>query len=280
MTGDTRICSREISFDTGGLMLRGERWDGERGGHVILLHGGGQTRHAWRWSAERLANEGWSVTTVDLRGHGDSDWADDGDYRLARHARDLEVVTDGLDVRPVVVGASLGGLTALTLQAQRPVARALVLVDIVPRQIDRGTSRIVKFMNGHLDGFESLDDVAHAIARYKAQPVRQAPSSLRRVVRQRPDGRWYWHWDPQIMDLGSGREHGHDLLTSAEDVVEPILVVRGLQSEVVSAAQVQEFLRHAPTASSVDVAGVGHMVAGDNNHPFYAAIADFLDSLS
>lgn len=277
--GSTTAKSQRASFVVDDVVLRGEQWHGGGRGHVVLLHGGGQTRYSWSGSAERLARDGWDVTTIDLRGHGDSDWAPDGEYGLERHARDLAHVIEELEVRPVVVGASLGGLTALTLQASRPAtARALVLVDIVPRPEDSGTSRISDFMNGHLDGFRTLDDVAEAIARYKAQPTRKSPHSLRRVVRQRADGRWYWHWDPRIMELRPG-QYGADLLDAASVIPEPMLVVRGLESDVVSQRQVDEFLRHAPQARSVDVAGVGHMVAGDNNHRFFAAIEEFLDSL-
>lgn len=265
-----------IDVDTGSVVLHGDRWTGDGRGHVVLLHGGGQTRHAWRWSAERLAGGGWTVTTLDLRGHGDSDWSSDGAYRLADHARDLEHLIEDLGERPVVVGASLGGLTALTLQVRRPLARAIVLVDIVPRPAQAGTSRISAFMSGHLDGFHTLEDVAHAIAAYKAQPVRMSPDSLHRVVRLRDDGRWHWHWDPRIMRLG----HTEDLLGPSARITVPVLVVRGAQSDVVSAEHVDEFLRHVASARSTDVSGVGHMVAGDNNHAFFAAMEGFLESLS
>lgn len=183
-----------------------------------------------------------------------------------------------LGTRPVIVGASLGGLTALTLQGMR----ALVLVDIVPRPATAGTNRISTFMNSHLGGFETLDEVAHAVARYKGEPVRSVPSGLRKTVRQRDDGRWYWHWDPKIMTLRPERRHHEDpdpLFEAASRITEPILVVRGMLSDVVDEAGVNEFLEQAHHARSVDVAGAGHMVAGDNNHRFFSAIEEFLESL-
>ena len=42
---------------------------------VLLMHGGGQTRHAWGNTAESLAEQGWKTVSLDLRGHGDSEWA-------------------------------------------------------------------------------------------------------------------------------------------------------------------------------------------------------------
>src|SRR5215204_2957056 len=76
---------------------------------VVLLHGGGQTRHAWGGTAQHLGDAGWRAITVDLRGHGDSDWSSDGVYSLERFAGDVVVISQSLDQLPALVGASLGG---------------------------------------------------------------------------------------------------------------------------------------------------------------------------
>src|SRR3954462_1191888 len=95
---------------------------------VLLLHGGGQTRHAWGSAATAFAAAGRRAYSIDLRGHGNSDWSPDGAYGLARFAADVETVATGLYERPALVGASLGGLAALIAvgESEQPIATALV----------------------------------------------------------------------------------------------------------------------------------------------------------
>ena len=117
--------------------LAADRWaGGDSRGVVVLLHGGGQTRHSWRTAGERLAILGWTTYAVDLRGHGDSDWAPDGNYGLSGHLDDLMSLTSEIRRRepgqPLsLVGASLGGIVSLIAAGEnRGLAQALVLVDV------------------------------------------------------------------------------------------------------------------------------------------------------
>ena len=133
---------------------------------VVLFHGGGQTRHAWGTTLEVLGQR-WYAFSVDLRGHGDSAWAPDGDYGLDAFADDVREVARSFDRPPVLVGASLGGISSLTAVAENqgePLARAIVLVDIAPRIERDGVDRIGEFMTSHLDGFESLEEDAEVLA--------------------------------------------------------------------------------------------------------------------
>src|ERR1700722_12095602 len=113
--------SDEVTYiGAGGVRLVGERWQPAAGqrpaGIALLLHGGGQTRHSWHGTAARLAAHGWTTITLDARGHGDSQWAPDGDYSLDAFAGDVSAIADTLDRAPVLIGASLGGMTALVGQ--------------------------------------------------------------------------------------------------------------------------------------------------------------------
>ena len=119
---------------------------------VLFLHGGGQTRHSWGSTARILAEAGRHAISVDLRGHGESYWALDGSYELSDYAGDIAELLDLLDIRPVMVGASLGGMTAMMLEgAVRPGSiRALVLVDIVPRMNIDGADRVKSFMTANV----------------------------------------------------------------------------------------------------------------------------------
>jgi pimeloyl-ACP methyl ester carboxylesterase len=274
-----------------GLDLAADAYGPDDGPPVLLFPGGGQTRHSWDGTARLLGNKGWRATTIDLRGHGDSDWAPDGDYSLDAFAADVRDVARASGRRPpALVGASLGGISSLIAiadddqAADRPVASALVLVDVAPRLEPEGVARIGAFMLGHLDGFASLEDVADAVAAYN--PHRPRPSDLsglRKNVRQREDGRWYWHWDPRFMTPGRIDEprsiRNEDRLErAAQTLTLPVLLVRGRQSDVLSEAGARNLQALVPHARFVDVAGAGHMVAGDRNDVFNDAVVAFLEA--
>jgi len=273
---------RVLRFSAEGLTLVGDGYGDPAAPPVLLLHGGGQTRHAWGGTAAALAQAGWYAIALDLRGHGESSWDPAGDYSIEAFARDLVAVAAGFTRTPAVVGASLGGLALLIAQgemAARPAAAA-VLVDIAPRTDPVGVERIIRFMSAHPEGFASLDDAADAIARYL--PDRPRPrdlSGLSKNLRRGPDGRWRWHWDPRFLRSERRPTVTQDperLEAAARNLRVPTLLVRGRMSDVVSAASVQAFLAQVPDARFVDVCGAGHMVAGDRNDAFTEAVVAFL----
>ena len=276
---------QEIEFVAGSLVLRGTVRGPRDGPHVVLLHGGGQTRHSWGSVAEHLASRGCRAVAMDLRGHGRSDWASDGDYRISAFAADLESVVGQLDDVPIVVGASLGGMAALIAEgeARQRLSRGLVLVDIAPRVEAAGVDRIVGFMTSNLDGFDSLEEAADAIAAYR--PDRPRPTDLdglSKNLRRLPDGRWRWHWDPAFMSIergAAGEAMADRLERAAQRVGVPTLLVRGKRSDLLSESGAQQFLDVVPHAQFVDVAGAGHMVVGDRNDAFAAAILGFVDAV-
>jgi pimeloyl-ACP methyl ester carboxylesterase len=269
-----------------GVALRADA-RGDAGAPVVLfLHGGGQTRHAWGGSAAALAADGRYAICLDLRGHGESDWASgDHCYRLERFAADLRAVIEQLGGAPVLVGASLGGLTSLLAvgESPNPIARAAVLVDIAPRIERVGAERITRFMLARPDGYENLEEVAEAVAGYTKQRSRLRDlTSLRKNLRSGDDGRFYWHWDPRFMGPDGPAEIAdrERLFGAAREVSVPALLVRGRESDILSQNGVREFLAHLPDADFVDVAGAGHMVAGDRNDAFTEAVRTFLSRVA
>jgi pimeloyl-ACP methyl ester carboxylesterase len=270
---------------------------GDGGRIVMLLHGGGQTRYAWRTTAEQIARTGHTAYAIDQRGHGDSAWIPDGSYRFIDFAGDVRAVADELasragGARPMVIGASLGGIASLLAQgaAERegdgPVFSAIVLVDITPRVDRGGVAKIQGFMRDRAqEGFASIAEAADAVAAYL--PHRTRPRShegLKKNLRQSPDGRWRWHWDPKFLDGPHPVATDHKwveqaLVDSARGLKIPALLVRGASSELVQEAHAREFLELVPHAEFVDVTGARHMVAGDRNDAFGEAILGFLDRL-
>ena len=255
---------------------------------VLLMHGGGQTRHAWAKTAHRLARAGFHSIALDQRGHGDSEWVQDGDYTFPQYGADAAAVAREIlaerGAKPIAIGASLGGLAALLAQtAPDEPFQGIVLVDIVPRMDPRGVDKIQGFMRTHAeDGFASIEEAGDAVAAYL--PHRPRPASLeglKKNLRLHPDGRWRWHWDPRFLDGPRSvntewERHEAAMIEAARRLPVPTLLVRGGSSELVTEEAAAAFLALAPGAEFVDVAEARHMVAGDRNDAFAAAILRFL----
>lgn len=264
----------------GGVPLAYDEWGDRQGRMVVLLHGSGQTRHSWKSLGQRLAAEGLHVVAYDTRGHGDSGWASNGDYGVDVEIADLQCVLRAVDgQQPVLVGASRGGGTSLLAVGEGHVdAAALVLVDIAPHIEAEGTNRVRAFMRQAPEGFNSLEEVAHAIASY--QPQRTRPRSLHGLaknVRRGADGRYYWHWDPQsLLSPDTLRIRRERMEASSHQLKVPTLLMRGAESDVLSDEGVRRFLANSPRAEFVSVKGAAHMVAGDRNDQFADAIMEFV----
>lgn len=260
---------------------------------VILLHGGGQTRHSWDAASRRIADLGHPAYSLDQRGHGESDWVGSGRYAFADFAKDLVAVTRQVGAlhrqKPVVVGASLGGFAGMLAEGrENPEGlAALVLVDITPRIDMGGVSKILGFMGDRVDeGFTDVEEAADAIARYL--PNRSRPkdlSGLSKNLRLHDDGRYRWHWDPAFLkskhhqDPAQAEATQVAMLEAAGKLTLPVLLVRGQNSELVSMDHVREFQDLVPHARFTDIRDAGHMVAGDRNDVFASAVEDFLIGL-
>jgi pimeloyl-ACP methyl ester carboxylesterase len=276
-----------VSRGSGGVRVVADRLGDPQARAVVFLHGGGQTRRSWGRAAAAVAERGWQAVTIDLRGHGESDWSSDGDYRVVSFAGDVQEVLRTLPPKPVLVGASLGGFTSMLLAGELApgIASAVILVDIVPNMEQSGANRIHAFMADRVEaGFGSLEEVADAIAAYN--PHRPRPTDLDGLttnLRRRGD-RWYWHWDPQFISGTAPfpplEVTDADRMHAAVDAIlrngVPMLLIRGRMSDLVSQERTDEFLARFPQVEFADVRGAGHMVAGDRNDIFAEAVLDFL----
>jgi pimeloyl-ACP methyl ester carboxylesterase len=287
MTRDDRLVTVEFTGASGNRLIADQR--GASGAPVLLLHGGGQTRHAWGATADAIAQNGYAAYAMDQRGHGDSEWPADGHYAFADFADDATEVARDLRRRhgegPVAVGASLGGIAALLAQGRQKekIFSALVLVDITPRVDPDGVAKVHGFMRAHSsEGFATIADAAQAVADYL--PHRPRPKNdegLKKNLRRSADGRWRWHWDPRFLDgpRTVAKDHQvfeNELAEAAKRISIPALLVRGASSELVKEEHLRDFLALVPHARYVDVSGARHMVAGDRNDAFSGAVLDFL----
>ncbi|ODP38478.1 hypothetical protein BFL28_13800 [Sphingomonas turrisvirgatae] len=249
---------------------------------VILLHGGGQKRQSWRRTGKQLAAAGWQAIACDVRGHGDSDPAPDGDYGYDRLVEDATSLIQAAGGRAVLVGASLGGKIALAAAGRLPpdMIRALVLVDAVPRSLESGIARVASILRPPPDGFDSPQAAAAALAATNGTATApDAGARLQRNMRRDAAGRWHWHWDPRFFDPSHGLGI-QPALTRLEDaarrVTAPTLLVRGELSDVTDAAGAAALAACIAHLEIAVIAGAGHMVVGDRNDTFDAILLDFL----
>lgn len=246
---------------------------------VLFLHGAAQSRRMWRAAAEQLAAAGRHVIALDLRGHGDSERPRDGRYDLSAHAGDIRAVLGRMSSRPVIIGASLGGLAALAaLEAGGDQqASALILVDAIPR-IDRETSKLLGgLFREHAKGFASVSDallaaVALAPRRQNALDV----ESVREHLVER-DGRFFWQWDPLSLEGFEWDGVADRLEAAGKQIGIPTLLLRGAESKIVSAARIAEFAAMLRDCEVVEIPSASHLSSGDQADLFNAAIVDFLE---
>ena len=252
---------------------------------VIMLHGGGQTRHSWKGVAAKIANLGFHVIAHDLRGHGESFWDSDGDYTFDAHRDDLVRIIQQLGKKANLVGASLGGMISLSLAGHEKESKycsGLIMVDIGMRPNDEGSDRIVEFMRSGAKGFASVEEAADAVSGYL--PHRERPkdiSGLKKNLRLKEDGRYYWHWDPLFLTDRTGmgevrEERFRQLENSAKRIAVPTLLVQGALSDILTNKEKEEFLNAVPHSKFAEIKQATHMVVGDKNDIFAESIVDFL----
>jgi pimeloyl-ACP methyl ester carboxylesterase len=251
---------------------------------VILLHGGAQSRRAWAAGLTRLVDAGFRIVSLDMRGHGDSDWAPDGRYDVAAFGDDLKSVVAQIAAetgrRVALIGASRGGQSALLAAADRPdLVAAVVLVDVTPRTDDSGVRVIRAFLQRSAEGFESVEQAGRALAQFMNRPPRSDVSGLARAMRRDAAGRWFWQWDPRMADSRFVKPPDEEEVVEAAAVRTrcPILLIRAGNSELVRDTHVVAFRAVAPQVEVVEIPGIGHMMTGDSNEAFIPPMVAFLD---
>lgn len=261
-----------------GLALAGEAYGDPAAPAVLFFHGGGQSRRAWAGSARTAGRAGYRGVTVDLRGHGDSGWAANGDYLLDAYARDVEALLARFGRVAALVGASRGGQAALVAASRRSDrVGLLMLADVAPAMRDEGVEGIRAFFRESEGGFASLDEAADALHRHLGQPRARDASGLAKAMRRR-GGRFFWHWDPRTAapEFLHPPSEGEALLAAAAAIRCPVVLVKAELSSIVTEESVATFRQLTPHLEVVEAKGVGHMFTGDRNDAFAAMLLDRL----
>jgi pimeloyl-ACP methyl ester carboxylesterase len=268
--GPPTVERRSIEVDSSGRTVSGLVWGGGSP-ELVLLHGGAQNAHTYDTVALAL---GRPLVAIDLPGHGHSGWRADHAYWPEQMAADVAVAVEAwAPEAKLVVGMSLGGLTATVLAASRPdLVPHLGIIDVTPGTDHAKAEPIIAFISGP-ETFDSFDDLLARTIEFN--PTR-SESSLRRGVLHNAhqvddDGTWSWRWDP-TRDAGddttapidaSNIPAFTDLWERVSQVQAPILFIRGGASGVVGDEDVEELLRRQPATEVVVVEGAGHSVQGD-----------------
>jgi pimeloyl-ACP methyl ester carboxylesterase len=251
---------------------------------VLCLHGGGQTAYMYEELGAALRTR-YHVLAPDLPDHGDSDPA--GDHTRHALAATLPPLCAHFGFGKVaIVGASLGGIVAITHAVAHPEeVAAIALIDVGHRLEEEGVRKIIGFMSKH-ESFASLQEAATEIAQYLPHRKEVRAESLTRNLRQRADGRWVWKhgFNRRLRTEGAeqGRNWNHvieGLDADAASLRCPVLVLRGSASDVLSSQGAEEVAALIPNARLAIVEKAGHLAAGDNPASTVNLISSFLAEL-
>ena len=226
--------SRAFEGASGNRLVASEM--GAAGHPVLLLHGGGQTRHAWSRTARRLAEAGYHALALVQRGHGDSAWAPDADYTTAAFLADLEGFAAHLGWdRFTLMGLSMGGINAITFAGTHPeqVAR-LVIVDVGPEINQAGVEAIRRFVSGGPEEIDSFDEFVALAHRFNPRrSIENIRERLSHNLRRQPNGKWTWKFDRVFRDPERVRPRDSAALWELVGKIRaPSLIVRVEHSDV------------------------------------------------
>lgn len=249
---------------------------------VLMLHGALQQGHSWDFVSLALADR-YRMLALDQRGHGDSDWAPDGDYSVEAQQGDLDEVVRALGLEGfVLMGHSMGGRNAYVWASRHPgILKGLVIVDTGPEMQRRGQDRIRQFRELP-DELDSYNEFADRVQEYTGRTREQVLGALKYSIRERSDGKWTWKYDKGLRSLGrDDSSWTPDKLWECVKAIDcPTLLVRGANSDLFAEETMGRMREVIPDCSSVTIARAGHLVQGDNPVDFVAAVRQLLDQLS
>ena len=240
---------------------------------VLMLHGASQQAHSWDFISLGLSSE-YHVLVLDQRGHGDSDWAPDGDYSIEAAQGDLDGIVDALGLSDFnLMGHSMGGRNSFVWASRHlGMLRSLTIVDTGPETVPRGSDRIRRFreLPDNLDTFEEFAD---RVQEYTGRSREQVLGALKYSIRQGADGKWTWKYDKVMRQ--SGRTESYWTPEQLWDCVKridcPTLVTRGDRSDIFAAETMDRMCEDIADCTCVTIANAGHLVQGDNPVDFLAA---------
>ena len=267
-----------------GMRFHYLEWGSAANPPMLLLHGFAQTCHSWDFVALGFSDD-YRVIVLDQRGHGDSDWAADGDYSPETQQNDISAVVSEIGLEDfTLMGLSMGGRNSFTYAANNPDrVRALVIVDAGPQNMQQGTQNIRNFVQQD-DELDSVDAFVERVLKYNP---RRAPEQIRGSImhnlKQLPNGKWTWKYDKRLRSpgrrMGSDPETEKRLWGYLEALQCPTLLVRGGASDIIAMDTADKMHAVIPNSQLATIEGAGHLVMGDSPAGFQRAVTEFLAGL-
>jgi len=267
-----------------GMRFHYLEWGSAANPPMLLLHGFAQTCHSWDFVALGFSDD-YRVIVLDQRGHGDSDWAADGDYSPETQQNDISAVVREIGLEKfTLMGLSMGGRNSFTYAANNPDrVRALVIVDAGPQNMQQGTQNIRNFVQQD-DELDSVDAFVERVLKYNP---RRAPEQIRGSImhnlKQLPNGKWTWKYDKRLRRpgrrMGSDPETEKRLWGYLEALQCPTLLVRGGASDIIAMDTADKMHAAIPNSQLATIDGAGHLVMGDSPAGFQRAVTEFLAGL-
>ena len=273
------------SVKTNGLKFHYLEWGDPSKPLILMLHGFAQQAHSWDFVALAFADR-FRIIALDQRGHGDSDWASDGDYTPETQQIDIAAIVQELSLDEfVLMGLSMGGRNSFTYAANNPEkVKALIIVDAGPENVRAGTQNIRRFVEQD-DELDSIDAFVDRVVSYnpRRDPI-QIRGSIVNNLRELPNGKWTWKYDKILRSPGRmGRAQDPDMTKRLWGYVEslncPTLVVRGDRSDIIATDTADEMQKRIPNGKLAIIENAGHLVMGDNPSGFEKAVTKFISNL-
>ena len=248
---------------------------------MVLLHGLRGHAHSWDDFSASMCQR-YHVLALDQRGRGDSDWARDGNYTTDAYVSDLAGFCKALNLDSfILAGHSMGGRTSMAFTARYPsMVQKLIIVDIGPVLDPRGGERIrqeILAVPEEFDSFEAAVEYMGKQNRYSSDRVLRR--RLQYSTRELPNGKFGWRYDIAIREerRQSTGAASVDLWPAVRSISCPALLVRGVDTDILSPEAAKEVVKAIPNATLTEVQRAGHMVFEDNPEDFLAAVRGFLD---
>ena len=261
-----------------GLNFHYLEWGAANAPTVLMLHGASQQAHSWDFVSLALS-EGYHIMALDQRGHGDTDWAQDGDYSIEAYQRDLDGFVEANRLKGfALMGHSMGGRNSYIWASRHSgILKALVIVDTGPETSRRGQERIRQFRELP-DELNTFEEFTLRVQEYTGRSREQVLGALKYSIRQRQDGKWTWKYD-KAMRSSERRDPGWtpDRLWECVGRIDcPTLVLRGAMSDLFTEETMGRMQRAISDCATVTIAGAGHLVQGDNPADFVVAVRALL----
>lgn len=232
---------------------------------IVCVHGLTRNGRDFDVLAETLAAT-HRVLAIDMPGRGESEWLPDAsDYTFPTYLTTLTALLARAGVERVDwIGTSMGGLLGMVVAAQRstPIAK-LVINDVGPAIEPAAVARIGEYVGAdpRFASFADAESYIRSISPFGDLSDAQWRHLTRVMVRQQADGYWRLSYDPGIAVPFRTAAVPPDLWPVWDAITCPTLVLRGAESDLLSAATAREMAQRGPRARLVEFSGVGHAPA-------------------